>query len=697
MVLKKTSSSLKVGIILISIIIISLLHFRFSISIENRQQYLSNSMKLLKTNELVLQKIDVLSELFNTKQINTKNEALAAADLFDYSLSILINGGNISESGNIISFEVPDSEKLFKLKEFESNWQAYFKTLKKLSKNHDNEGLLRSLKKNYISLVSIHETLTDLYITDYQNSKTIAFTIHLIAVIFYIIISVFLFLFIINTFIKPIKSVELVIDDIAKGRSVDTESDLTSEFSNVQSNLHNLYYKTNIVSDFVKQLVNDNYEVQFKDYDEKDHLELSLVQLRNKLKDNIELNNRRLDEEKLRHWFAEGQAKFNDILRESSSSINLLAESSLKSLVKFFNAAQGGFFILKEYSNELFLELSSAFAYDRVKAINKRIPIGEGLIGMCALEKNTIWLDNIPEDYMEVESGLGEAPPTNLLIIPLKTDENILGVIEIASFNKFTKNEVDFIENIADDIASTLETTKITDKTSVLLEESQKKSDELAERDSEMSEKIVELRVAQKETKRSETEMSGLINAVDKVLFKIELTPRGKINSVNHLFVKEMSMQSEEFRNNSLFEYIKDKDKSLIDSILKKVKNDESVQQTLTFISKTNIEIKVHTLFSPIKNEQGQIIKILILGDNIDIIDELTNKNTLLVTETEIQKEQLLDLNANFEKSIKEYQAKSENSEEELNKHIKKEKQIKENNESEKDKKYFQWLNSFKS
>ena len=106
-------------------------------------------------------------------------------------------------------------------------------------------------------------------------------------------------------------------------------------------------------------------------------------------------------------------------------------------------------------------------------------------------------------------------------------------IIEIASFNKFNNNEVQFIENIAEDIASTLETTKISDRTSDLLEESQKKSDELAMRDSEMSEKIDELRVAQKETRRSETEMSSLITAVDKVLFKLELSKlKGKVQTV---------------------------------------------------------------------------------------------------------------------------------------------------------------------
>jgi len=697
MVLRKTSSSLKIGLISGSIIIVSLFHFQLSRMLDTKLQYLSNSIKLLKTNELILQKTDVLSELFYLNQASSQNEALAAADLFDYTLSILINGGNISESGDIIYLEVPDSEKLHKLKEIETNWQTYFKILNQLSKSPDNEGLLRSLKKNYNSLYSFLENIQTNYNSDYQNKKSYALIINIIAILLYITLSILLFILVKLRFIKPLKSVENVINDIAKGRSVSEQSNINNEFSVIHSKLSNLYYKTNEISDFVKQLVGDNYEVRFKKYNKKDILELSLVQLRNKLKANIELNNKRQEEEKIRQWFAEGQAKFNDILRESSSSINILAESSIKNLVKFFNAAQGGFFILKEQSDNTFLELSSAFAYDRIKSLNKIIPIGEGLIGMCALEKNTIWINNVPEDYMEIESGLGEAPPTNVLIVPLKTDENILGVIEIASFNEFTQNEVAFIENIAEDIASTLETTKITDKTSFLLDESRKKSNELAEKDAEITEKMQELREAQKEAKKSETEMSGLIQAVDKALMKIEITPRGKISSVNNLFIKTLNSRKEEIKNENLYEIIKDKDQKLINNILSKIKNDESLEQTLTFISKNNKEIYVKSLFSPIKNEKGQIIRVLILASNINDIENLEKENTLLITETEKQKEQLLNIHFETEKNIKGYQIKIDNFSKELNSHIEKEKQIKEKFQTEKDKKYIEWLSSFKS
>ena len=76
------------------------------------------------------------------------------------------------------------------------------------------------------------------------------------------------------------------------------------------------------------------------------------------------------------------------------------------------------------------------------KYLKKRIEIGEGLTGTCALEKQTIFLTDIPDNYIEITSGLGDAPPRSILIVPMKTEEAIFGIIELASFNVFKAHEV---------------------------------------------------------------------------------------------------------------------------------------------------------------------------------------------------------------------------------------------------------------
>jgi methyl-accepting chemotaxis protein len=292
---------------------------------------------------------------------------------------------------------------------------------------------------------------------------------------------------------------------------------------------------------------------------------------------------------------------------------------------------------------------------------------------------------------MDIESGLGDAPPTNILIVPLKNDNNVLGVIEIASFSEFNKNEVIFIETIAENIASTLETTKITDKTSKLLEESQKQSLELAMRDTEMSEKIEELKELQKQTSKSETEMTSLILAVDKVLYKLEISLSGKIYFANKLLTNKLNYDS---KGKKISEIVSNTN---IEEIIKKTEKNISVPCNLNFLTKDNKTIKTQSIFSPIKNERGRISKILILANDISKIYNLEKENTLLTSEIEQQQLHLLNFNEEKEQNISKYKTEKENTINKLEKHLKKEKLILEKFETSIDKKYSKWLSSFNS
>jgi GAF domain-containing protein len=100
--------------------------------------------------------------------------------------------------------------------------------------------------------------------------------------------------------------------------------------------------------------------------------------------------------------------------------------------------------------------LVASYAYDRVKHLQKTIQVGEGLVGRCVQEGNTIFLTDIPEDYIRIKSGLGEDNPRCLLIVPLRFNEEITGVIEIATLEIFEDFQIDFIERIGTSIASSI-------------------------------------------------------------------------------------------------------------------------------------------------------------------------------------------------------------------------------------------------
>jgi len=172
-------------------------------------------------------------------------------------------------------------------------------------------------------------------------------------------------------------------------------------------------------------------------------------------------------------------------------------------MIQYLSANQGGFFLLEdEQSAAPYLNLIAAYAYDRQKFMQKRINVGEGLIGNCVLEKQTIYLKDIPKGYIEIRSGLGGSVPRCLLIVPLKKEDQITGVIEIASFNEMKKYEIEFVEKIAESIAATMVTVKLHEQTAILLEESKKRSEEISQQEEELRQNLEELKATQEEMAR---------------------------------------------------------------------------------------------------------------------------------------------------------------------------------------------------
>ena len=141
-----------------------------------------------------------------------------------------------------------------------------------------------------------------------------------------------------------------------------------------------------------------------------------------------------------------------------------------------------------------------------------RVLLGEGLVGACALEKETIILTEIPEEYISISSGLGEANPNCILLVPLKQDDKVVGVFEVASFKVFEQYEIEFIEKVAESIAATVITVKINEKTRYLLEQSQQQA-EMQAQEEEMRQNMEEL-ITQEEMARKEKEMGTMMHWV---------------------------------------------------------------------------------------------------------------------------------------------------------------------------------------
>jgi len=231
------------------------------------------------------------------------------------------------------------------------------------------------------------------------------------------------------------------------------------------------------------------------------------------------LKQTKIDDER-RNWVVSGLAMFAEIIRNQSDS-KKLGDTITSNIVKYTNSNQGALFVLNdEKKDDLHLQSLSCYAWNKKKFAEKTIYEGQGLIGQCWLEGSPIFMTQVPQDYVSITSGLGQATPRCVFIVPLKVNETIYGVLELASFEPYQEYEREFIEKVCETIASSIATVKIADQTKYLLEQSQLQAEALRSQEEEMRQNMEELQATQegmerlmRESKGSELYMKSLLDA----------------------------------------------------------------------------------------------------------------------------------------------------------------------------------------
>lgn len=301
-----------------------------------------------------------------------------------------------------------------------------------------------------------------------------------------------------NAIIKPLLEIKRVLFGLSRGEILPiTHLERSDEIGEMNRAMEQMLEGIKSKTHFAVQIGHGNYQEPFKSSSDKDTLGLALLEMRENLKNNAE-------EERRRVWTTAGQAQFGDVLRKVYTQIDDFYAEALTFVVKYLNANQGGLFVLDDTHQDPFLEMVACYAYERRKYIGKQIKIGEGLVGQCFLERDTIYLTELPQKYVKITSGLGDATPTALLLVPLKLNDNIFGVIEIASFNHIPEYHINFVQRIAELMASSVSNMKVNERTKNLLQESQALTTQLREQEEEMRQNMEELLATQEDLKRKE-------------------------------------------------------------------------------------------------------------------------------------------------------------------------------------------------
>jgi methyl-accepting chemotaxis protein len=305
---------------------------------------------------------------------------------------------------------------------------------------------------------------------------------------------------------KAIGQVSDQLLEMAKGHRVNKlEIERKDEIGEMSRSLDTLIDGVSSYTEFADQIGQGNLDAQFTALSDDDELGNSLLSMRQSLKKaRLEEENRQL-ENKRRSWVAEGQTMISEVMRGTAEDLKIISHRIISALIRYLDANQGGIFILNDDNpKDLFIELMASFAYNRSRFHQKRIGLGEGVIGACFLEKQIIYMTKLPQDYMEIRSGLGTANPSSLLVVPLKMEQTVIGVIEIASFNVLQEHEIEFVEKVSESISSSLFTSKANRKTEQLLEMFRKQAEEKAAREEEIRKNLEELQFLREKLKEEQ-------------------------------------------------------------------------------------------------------------------------------------------------------------------------------------------------
>jgi hypothetical protein len=223
-------------------------------------------------------------------------------------------------------------------------------------------------------------------------------------------------------------------------------------------------------------------------------------------------------ENKKRIWSTEGLSKLTEIIRNSEQHTTELTFQSTKYLTEYLGAQQGSLFILvqdEDDKNKKHLELSAAYAFDKRKFLDKTVEIGQGLVGQTYLERETLLLTEIPQNYTFIKSGLGDSSPTCLAVVPMLYSDHVQAVIELASFKKLESHEIKFLEKAGEYVASAIATTQNNEKTRILLEQMQQQAEEMRAQEEELRQNMEELEATQEEMRRKEKMMEDKMSTVN--------------------------------------------------------------------------------------------------------------------------------------------------------------------------------------
>ena len=321
----------------------------------------------------------------------------------------------------------------------------------------------------------------------------------------------FLSRFLSSSIAKPLVKIENQIQEVAKGHLPEMAIlPGQDEISAINNSLTELVKVQHEITNFSEKIGAGNFEAAFSPRSEEDNLGKALIGMQQALKNSKE-------EADKRRWSNEGLSQLAMILRKAAD----LEETSgqvIKFLANYIDAQVIGVYIASKKADKTVLQLKACVAFNREKIIQQEIEAGYGLIGQVFLEGKTTCLNKVPENYLSIRSGLGDSAPRFVAIIPMIYNEEVHGILEIASFKNLPAHVIAFLEKACENMAASFYNLNSNKETLELLERSKQSARLLQDKEYEMRQQLEELEATRETFQLKERKLKKEIAALKNQL-----------------------------------------------------------------------------------------------------------------------------------------------------------------------------------
>lgn len=307
-------------------------------------------------------------------------------------------------------------------------------------------------------------------------------------ILFFSVIIITIF---VERFLTPIINIRNNLVSLAHGQfPKNLDYDMSDEIKDTTTALNNLVERLKNSTDFAKRIGSGDLNAKFHGDQTQDVLSKSLLSMQESLKNIDEENDRR-------KWATEGLAIHGELFRRNNSNLKNLGKSFIQSLIQYVNGVHGAIYAVSHVSSgsgvilldedSIFFELIGTYAYDIKEDSKKRYRLGQSIVGQCAKEKRTVKIENSPENFTSISSGLGKANATHIVCVPMLVNKQVMGVVELSNFTAFPDYVIEFIEMLGEGFASAVLSVQSSFQTQDTLKEFENTTSELLQKDEDLT------------------------------------------------------------------------------------------------------------------------------------------------------------------------------------------------------------------